>query len=299
VSYFKDATILSEKRIRNDFFFIDSTVIPFGFINSSVCKISDNVYNIRLVNYYINKSNRYFHFIENGLVVDNIGIKTVNLFNGKVFMKEIYNVPIFENALALGIEDIRLHKTLNGDILFLGTSPCFSSQSYNRVCFGLYDTKKHEINVNKVFESPFNSTCEKNWVFFNDFEIIYGWNPLRIYLLDSFKLIKSIKTPEVFSEFRGSTSVVKMNDLNYVVTHSVVSSTYLHHLIALDNYGNPIFYSKPFSFEGEAIEYCLSFSFLNNYIIQFHYSLWDGCSKSMDVRIDFFMDNKIDLFEKI
>ena len=152
--------------------------------------------------------------------------------------------------------------------------------------------------ANKDLLKEFNSY--DNFVFtkcdINDLEFIYGWNPLRIYLLDPFRLIKSIKTPEVFSEFRGSTSVVKMNDLNYVVTHSVVSSKYLHHLIALDNYGNPIFYSKPFSFEGEAIEYCLSFSILNNDIIQFHYSLWDGCSKSMDVHIDFFMDNKLDLY---
>ena len=295
MEYFKKILFLGENKTKGEDFLIDSKAIPFGFANSSVCKISDDIFNVRLVNYYINKSNRYFHFIENGQEIDNHGIKSLNLFNGKVLMKEIFNVPIFENALAHGIEDIRLHRTSNGDIIFLGTSPCLNKQNYNRVCFGIYDTMKFEIKVNRVYDSTSNFSCEKNWVFFNDSELIYGWYPLRIYLLDSFMLTKSIKTPEVFSEFRGSTSVVKMNDTNYVVTHSVLSGKYLHHLIALDEYGNPIFYSKPFSFEGEDIEFCLSFSILNNNIFQFHYSLWDGCSKSMDIHIDFFKDNKLDL----
>lgn len=183
MEYFKETLSLAENKINSQDFLIDSNTIPFGFTNSSVCKISDDIFNIRLVNYYIDKSTRYFHFIENGHVIDNIGIKTVNLFNGKVLMKEIYNVPIFESSVAFGIEDIRLHKTLNGEILFLGTSPCFSSQNHNRVCFGLYDIDKYEIIVNKVYESPFNFSCEKNWVFYNENELIYGWDPIRIYSL--------------------------------------------------------------------------------------------------------------------
>lgn len=295
MDYLNEVLVLTEIKTKGEDFLIDSKVIPFGFTNSSVCKISPILFNVRLVNYYINKSNRYFHFIHNGKEFENVGIKTVNLFNGKNLMKENYQVPIFENALALGIEDIRLRKTINGDVVFLGTSPCFNRQNHNRVCFGEYDIVNYKINVKRVYDSPFNSSCEKNWVFFNDLELIYGWNPIRIYLLEPFRLIKSIKTPEVFSIFRGSTSLVKLNDLNYAVTHSVVSNKYLHHMIVLDDYGNLIRYSRPFSFEGEAIEFCLSFSILNNEFFQFHYSLWDGCSKSMDVQINYFKSNYIDV----
>ena len=88
---------------------------------------------------------------------------------------------------------------------------------------------------------------------------------------------------------------MKNNDLNYIVTHSVVSNKYMHHMIVIDKSGNLLKYSKPFSFEGESIEFCLSFEILKNCTFQFHYSLWDGCTKSMDVKIDFFNNHYINV----
>jgi hypothetical protein len=292
---FPNILILKDHSIRHEHFLIESNSIPFGYTNSSPCQISNNVFNVRLVNYYINKSTKRYHMLDSNCNAINMVAKSMNLFNGKLLMKEIYNVPIYEKCYAYGIEDIRLHKTSEGQILFLGTSPSFNKQNYNRVCFGLYDIINYEILVNKVYRSPMVSDCEKNWVFFNDEKLIYHWYPLRIYSLDTLKLLKTIITPEIFSEFRGSTSILQSNGFNYVVTHSVVSGKYLHHLVVLDDEGNPIKYSKSFSFEGEDIEFCLSFFISKSNIIQFHYSLWDCCTKKMDLPFEIFEEGYINL----
>lgn len=295
---FNEVTNLKNERFNGVDILSNSKVIPYGFKNSSFCKISNELFNTRLVNYSINKASRFFHLLSNDNEMKSEPIKTLNLLNGKYLMKEVFNVPLYRGAMALGIEDIRLIKTSKNETYFLGTSPCFNGNNENRVCSGLYDSKNKEIIVNCVFPSPTKSTCEKNWVFFNENEIIYNWFPISMYTLKSFDLVKIIQTPKIFSTFRGSSSVIEYGDFKYVVTHSVVyseKSMYFHHLIIMDKYGVPISYSEPFTFEGEYIEFCLSILLLEGDIIQFHYSLWDNCTKEVNVPLSFFEDKLIEI----
>lgn len=294
----KEVTNLKNEGLKGDFILSIPNVVPTGFKSSSLCKISNELFNTRLINYSINKTNRFFHLLSNDSEMEAEPIRTLNLLNGKYLMKEVFNVPFYGDAMALGIEDIRLINTSRNETHFLGTSSCFNVENENRVCSGLYNSKNKEIIVNCVFPSPTKSTCEKNWVFFNENEIIYNWFPISIYTLKSFDLVKIIQTPQIFSTFRGSSSVIEYGDFKYVVTHSVVNCEkpmYFHYLIIMDKYGVPVSYSKPFTFEGEHIEFCLSILLLDGDIIQFHYSLWDNCSKEVNVPLSFFEDKLIEI----
>ena len=135
-------------------------------------------------------------------------------------------------------------------------------------------------------------------MFLNEDELIYNWFPINIYTLKFFDLVRVIQTPSIFSTFRGSSSVIEFADFKYVVVHSVESTEkamYFHHLIIMNKDGFPIKYSKPFTFEGKSVEFCISILFIEPGIIQFHYSLWDNCSKEVNVPLSFFDDKLFDI----
>ena len=151
------------------------------------------------------------------------------------------------------------------------------------------------IIVDKVYPSPIGAVCEKNWIAFNDSQLIYSWFPIQIYSYPDLKFIKKIDSPKLFNYFRGSSTPVKYKGLNWIVTHSVIYETprtYLHYLVALDDFCNPVFYSLPFSFEGEKIEYCLGFK-IESDIATFYYSTWDSCSKKISISLSAFKDSLI------
>jgi tetratricopeptide (TPR) repeat protein len=278
---------------------LDVDNVPSGYINSSWCKL-DNISNVRLVNYKIDKSNGSYKYLNGDRPMHwesllKEPVSTLNLLNGKDLMEEEYEVQVYPNSTIKGIEDIRLFKKKNGEILFMATTPILNENHSNRICAGVYDVDNKKIKVNKVFDSPTNSGCEKNWVFLNENEIIYSWNPLTIYSYDNLKLSRSYSTPQIFSLFRGSSSIVKRNGLCYAIVHTVNYEnprTYLHYLMVMLEDGMPIAHSLPFSFEGNQIEYCLSFNFVENNI-EFNYSTWDSTSKSISIESSYFMDKMI------
>jgi hypothetical protein len=70
---------------------------------------------------------------------------------------------------------------------------------------------------------------------------------------------------------------------------------YLHWIVKLNQDGYPLAYSVPFDFEGERIEYCLSMNYLNNGNLEFHYSVWDKSSKSLEIPFEYFNDKLIEV----
>jgi tetratricopeptide (TPR) repeat protein len=289
---------LSKDGFKSESIEIDNSIIPKGFINSSHCKIDQDLHNVRLVNYKINQSNGAYLYQSDGRHMSweeltKEPVKTLNVLNGKWIMQEEYHVPIYEGAKVEGIEDIRLFKSNDGIIKFLATSQFISPNHKNKICSGLYDTKNKKIIIDRVFKSPTDSACEKNWVFLNENEIIYNWNPITIYSYSELNKIKEFKVPALFSFFRGSTSAIEINGLLYIVVHSVnyeSPRTYLHYLIIMEKNGRPIMHSSPFSFEGEPIEYCLSINSVNNEELEFNYSTWDNSSKNIKVPLSYFYD---------
>lgn len=275
---------------------IDPSIIPDGFINSSHCKIDSDLHNIRLVNYKIDRSNGAYHYQSDGRHMGweelaKEPVKTLNLLNGKWIMQEEYRVPIHEGARVEGIEDLRLFKAEDGSIKFLATSQFISPNQGNRICSGIYDVENKKIIVDQVFDSPTGSGCEKNWVFLNENEIIYGWNPVTVYSYPSMSEARKFEVPVLFSFFRGSTSAIEIGGLLYIVVHSVNYEnprTYLHYLIIMEKNGKPVMHSSPFSFEGEPIEYCLSINSVNDEELEFNYSTWDSTSKSIRVPLTYF-----------
>jgi tetratricopeptide (TPR) repeat protein len=272
---------------------------PSGFLNSSPCYLKTSngiqITNIRQVNYRIDKTNGKYYYVDSNdeMNYQNTEIKPIRTSNYQLDsgeMREEYLVETYPSKI-LGLEDIRLFE-YNNKVMFLATSPFFNAENKNRIATGEYDYVNNKIIVEKVFKSPTNSNCEKNWVALNSTTLIYSWFPILLYSYPNLELKKSIKSPKIFSYFRGSTNSVKYKDLNWLVVHSVIHEkvrTYLHYLVALTDSGEPVLYSLPFSFEGEKIEYCLSIDIIESNIV-FYYSTWDSTAKRMTVPISTFGD---------
>ena len=274
-----------------------------GFTNTSPCYLKTRdgreIINIRQVNYMIDKSRGSYHYISDGreMSYDNTikdPITTQNYLLGSGEMTEVYQVDEYLPSNIIGLEDIRLFEH-DGEIKFLATTKHLESEHKNRIATGKYDPNSLQISVDQVFQSPVNSNCEKNWIALNQDTLIYSWHPLTTYSYPDLAPLNSIDTPLVFSCFRGSTNPVKHKGLNWMVTHSVIYETprtYLHYLVAVDDGAHPVFYTLPFSFEGEKIEYCLGIS-IDLDQISFYYSTWDSCSKKLTIPLSYFKDSII------
>jgi hypothetical protein len=285
--------------------FSGSNVLPSdkGFVNSSSCKLvlSDvsEVLNARQVNYQIDKQTGSYQYVHNEMpmTLENLQsfpIVTKNYCLNYGAMKEVYSVPTYSSHIQ-GLEDIRLFEK-DGKINFLATTVNLSPRGDNRIATGEYDFKNNIINVTRVFESPLDVKCEKNWALLSNDEILYSWHPLRIYDFESLKEMYCHTTPNLFKHFRGSASVaINYNGLKWFVVHSIAYEsprTYMHWLVALQSDGKPVMHSLPFSFEGEKIEYCLSLNIIGDKF-EFQYSTWDSSSKFLQIPIEYFGNKMI------
>jgi hypothetical protein len=190
----------------------------------------------------------------------------------------------------VGIEDVRIFSNEQNKILFLGTS---YNKEENKIMIvnGTYDNLE---NANFSTPTFSNNSCEKNWVYYNNENIIYHWYPLTICKLNELNelnIIEKKETPLYFSRFRGSTNGFEYNNEIWFITHIVsyeVPRHYYHVFIVFDKDMNLLRYSAPFSFEGEPIEYCLSIIVEKNRVL-INYSSWDKTT-----RIGIYEKNYID-----
>jgi len=274
-----------------------------GFTNTSPCYLKTRdgreIINIRQVNYTIDKSKGSYHYIIDGREMTyantiNDPIVTTNYLLDSGEMVESYKIDTHLESNIIGLEDIRLFEH-SGEIRFFATTKHLNPEHKNRIATGKYDPDNLKISVDQVFQSPFNSNCEKNWISLNQDTLIYSWYPIITYSYPTLNQLNSINTPLIFNCFRGSTNPVKYKGLNWLVVHSVIYEsprTYLHYLVALDDDARPVFYSLPFSFEGEKIEYCLGLDIDEDHA-SFYYSTWDETSKKLTIPLSTFKESLI------
>ena len=188
-----------------------------------------------------------------------------------------------EKAHIVGLEDVRIFKTDDDNILFLAT--CYNREKDKiMIVNGTYNKLENAKFSVPTFE---DNKCEKNWVYYknsnNENNIIYKWHPLTICKLNNNELnvVEKKETPIYFSRFRGSTNGFHYKNEIWFITHIVSYETprhYYHVFIIFDNDMNILRYSAPFSFENKPIEYCLSIIVEEERILV-NYSTWDRTTR--------------------
>jgi len=279
------------------------------FVNSTPCKLitksGQEILNVRYVNYKCrnlpeNLKNNWACHINNTALSINNPVNTLNYYNGeKLLIEKNHHESIKKlvDKWTLGLEDIRLFER-NNQIKFLATTIEYAEHDKIRIATGNYDINEGQISIEKIFDSPDNEKCEKNWVMLNEDEMIYKWFPLRIYDYENLKFQRSYATPKIFNYFRGSTNIIEISDFKYCLIHTVhyeYPRKYIHWIVKLNEKGQPLAYSVPFDFEGEKVEYCLSMNYLENGNLEFHYSTWDSSSKSLEIPFEYFNDKFIEI----
>jgi hypothetical protein len=214
--------------------------------------------NVRYINYWIENGE---YLTKNGSPVQTHNAY-INLETNEVVTKmddlsiklERYDTNI------KGLEDIRLF-TSDDKLRFTATSVREYQQDAVRVVTGDYCRSGNYENV-KVFKTPLNSSCEKNWLPINNTnKFIYGWHPYRI-IDNEGNLLNIVNTPPLFKLFRGSAPPLVFRNEVLVLVHFVEYSKprkYYHCFVKLSrDYSKLIAVSLPFFFRENAIEYCIS-----------------------------------------
>jgi tetratricopeptide (TPR) repeat protein len=260
-----------------------------NFNSSSSCLIKDdNTYklNIRYVNYNITNNGSYLNCDKN--------IITINKFIEFDYKFDLINDKIFgllfNNRRYIGIEDVRIYKDSNNELLFMGTG--LHENNNLGIMQGKYNTDDFILRANEIKCTFKDSGCEKNWVFFEykgETHVIYNWYPLTISKIEDNKLnlVEIKQVPKIFKYFRGSTNgfhyfneQTNKKEIWFVV-HLVSYESprhYYHAIVVFDDNLNLLRYSAPFKFSGEPIEYCLSIVVEEDKVI-INYSEWDRTTK--------------------
>jgi len=255
--------------------------------SSSGCIIKSNdryLMNVRYVNYYIDKEGKYLN-CDKHIISGNKFVEFTSDF--KIIQQKMFKLNFIER-LYVGIEDIKLFTDIETNkLLFIGTG--YHSNNKIGIVVGEYDILNDEIVSREIKPSFKDSTCEKNWVFFDynhSTHLIYEWFPLHICKIDNetslLNIVEKHEMPLIFSHCRGSTSGFKFDDSEiWFVTHMVSYEEprhYYHLIVVFDEKMVLKSYSAPFKFEGEPIEYCLGLIVEKETVIM-SYSTWDRTTK--------------------
>ena len=173
-------------------------------------------------------------------------------------------------------------------IPFMGT--CQHPVNHKLYCgYGEIDmTDMNNISTNISYSpvnTPYNRDCEKNWVFYDDYKVVYQWNPLtlgKIVKKDNelmFEKEKELPMPPFFQQVRGSTNGCTIGNEIWFICHVVEYSQpreYYHFFAVFDkDTMNIKRWSNLFKYEGEKIEYSLGLIVEEERIIV-SYSKWDS-----------------------
>lgn len=284
-----------EKEIHGikDTFVSSSPCITFH-IDSVGSKVTEYLMNIRYVNYTIRPDGTYGYRLDDGK------IRTLNKFvyMNKDFkiLKEHWFDQVHNTHLRYqGIEDVRIHHHKD-KIHFIG---CVQTDRENiRIGLGEVDIKSTLLKP-KVINFPYMTppipgsfnlrSCEKNWVYFTDFEgnlrVVYEWYPFTYGIIKDEELIimkKNEEVPGFFRELRGSTNGVKVGDELWFLCHMVyleeLPRHYFHIFVIFDSKTMKFKrHSMMFKFTESVIEYCLGFIVKGNQMI-LSYSTMDRTS---------------------
>jgi hypothetical protein len=178
---------------------------------------------------------------------------------------------------------------------FLGT--CQHPINHKLYCgygeIDMTDIENMSTNISySPVSTPYNKECEKNWVFYGDYKIVYQWYPLTIGKIVKkenendnnkqelfFEKEKDIQMPPFFQQVRGSTNGCELNGEIWFLCHVVEYSQpreYYHFFAVFDKETMEIKrWSNLFKYEGEKIEYSLGLIVEEERII-ISYSKWDS-----------------------
>ena len=204
--------------------------------------------NIRFVNYKLNRDGSYTFNANDGKIVT---VNKIFELDEELNLKEnpIILMPDNNNLRYVGIEDIKPYS-----ISYPKTSDEYVSAGFSKSCLAFMGTVQNPINhklscgygeidmndLNKQIAyspvgTPYNKDCEKNWVFYGDYKIVYQWYPLTIgkiikkYIDDNtdkqpelfFEKEKDIQMPPFFQQVRGSTNGCTFGNEIWFICHVV------------------------------------------------------------------------------
>lgn len=166
-----------------------------------------------------------------------------------------------------GLEDIRVVAGTTDPFVFTATVHNYE-KGVVRILRGRYSSSG-TFSECAILPSPTGRMCEKNWLSIAGTDtLIYEWHPFT--LVDTTgRIVKTVKTPPMFSMFRGSAPPVRVGDSWWTLVHFVDytgSRNYYHVVVELKNDLTPVRMTLPFVFVSAGIEYCLSMRYANSTI---------------------------------
>ena len=269
--------------------------------------------NIRFVNYKLNRDGSYTFNANDGKIVT---VNKIFELDEELNLKEnpIILMPDNNNLRYVGIEDIKPYdagfrkscaqnsEKLKTDcenvrerliVPFLGT---IQNPTNHKLSIGYGEIDMNDLNKQISYSpisTPYNKDCEKNWVFYDEYKIVYQWYPLTIgkiikkYIDNDtnkqpelyFEKEKDIQMPPFFQEVRGSTNGFTFGNEIWFICHVVEycqPREYYHFFAVFDKETMEIKrWSNLFKYEGEKIEYSLGLIVEEERII-ISYSKWDS-----------------------
>ena len=171
---------------------------------------------------------------------------------------------------------------------FIGT--CQHPNNHKLYCgygeINMTDMSNISTNISYTpVNTPYNKDCEKNWVFYGDYNVVYQWSPLtigKIVKKDNglmFEKEKEMTMPPFFQQVRGSTNGYTFGNEIWFICHVVEYTQpreYYHFFSVFDKETMNIKrWSNLFKYEGEKIEYSLGLIVEEERII-ISYSKWDS-----------------------
>lgn len=233
--------------------------------------------NTRYVNYKIEGSN-YISKSSDNIIKTKNGFTYLNKPYYAVEAPSMMNEELSDVFLSnvQGLEDLRLF-SFNNKLHFTASSKIVSDNGQINMVLGDYNLDNKTIHNISFIKSPFNKSCEKNWIFIpqavattsvitthkDKMNFIYNWYPYQIGSVNGEELqIHTTHTmPSFFSRVRGSSNVCEFDNKLWCVVHIVRYSSprvYYHMLVCLNKTTLlPEKCSVPFCFAKLEIEYCL------------------------------------------
>lgn len=286
----KNSTKLCEKANK----FVKENTDFFTSTPSLTLNGTDLYVNVRCVNYHIDDSGNYINknTIDSHNIISVYDTTTEDWSRTREFTMD-YDKQY--DGQYIGIEDVKL--------LSIG-----SSIQYN----GNRGLKEGDISVETGTINADNGKCvstlikkdnpiEKNWVLFEDgrgdLKVIHSWHPLKIGSYQKqdnaskFLLEQEINTPRFFTEVRGSTNGIKIDDEVWFIVHVVSYEErrhYYHMFVVLDQDTYQLKrHSKMFTFENKKVEYTTGMVyFKENNQFMIGYSIYDKETKFIWVNKD-------------
>jgi len=267
--------------VSDDKFFPSAASYSYDDINKK------HILNTRYVNYYY-KDNWDCDFFNNIRQ-----IRTINVCSelNDSYHPEYYKIMYVDEstltpniyAFSQGLEDIRIYKNeKNNKLQFIASNVNYVPFLKNRMIIGDYDYKNQKCNNCKMVNMSWDSNCEKNWVPLpfhtddNEKLFIYKWSPFTVgYITEENIFRTSIEQKyqnSIVNRFRGSTPFIeyKFNNKDYYIgivhfSEQGVPPIYYHSIVLLDTVTKlPLYYSNPFKFGNQKIEFCIGFSLSND-----------------------------------